>query len=53
MIYGLMDVLAPRQHGEWLARNVRNAEASVNEHAGHMPDPDEVTERYRWLVQPV
>jgi pimeloyl-ACP methyl ester carboxylesterase len=53
VIYGLTDVLAPRQHGEWLARNVPNAEAIVDEHAGHMPDPDEVTERYRWLVRTV
>jgi pimeloyl-ACP methyl ester carboxylesterase len=53
VIYGLTDVLAPRQHGKWLARNVPNAEAVVEEHGGHMLDPDQMTERYGWLVQPV
>ena len=53
VIYGLTDVLVPRQHGEWLARNVPNAEVVVEEHGGHMPDPDKVTEGYGWLVQPV
>jgi pimeloyl-ACP methyl ester carboxylesterase len=53
LVYGLTDVLVPRRHGEWLARNVPNAEVVVEEHGGHMPDPDLVTERYGWLVQPV
>jgi pimeloyl-ACP methyl ester carboxylesterase len=51
--YGLTDVLVPRQHGEWLAQNVPNAEVVVDEQGGHFSARDVVTERYRWLVQPV
>jgi pimeloyl-ACP methyl ester carboxylesterase len=51
--YGLTDVLVPRQHGEWLARNVPGAEAVVDEGAGHLPDADVIRERYAWLVEPV
>ena len=51
--YGLTDVLVPRQHGEWLAHNVPNAEAVIDEQGGHLPDPNLVTERFGWLVQPV
>jgi len=43
----------PRQHGEWLAHNVPNAEPVIDEQAGHFPDPNVVTERFGWLVQPV
>src|SRR2546425_6195180 len=32
VIYGLTDVLVPRQHGGWLARKVPNAEVVVEEH---------------------
>jgi pimeloyl-ACP methyl ester carboxylesterase len=53
ILYGLTDVLVPRQHGDWLADNVPNAEAVIDEQGGHMPDPNLVTERYGWLVQPV
>jgi pimeloyl-ACP methyl ester carboxylesterase len=53
ILYGLTDVLVPRQHGEWLAHNVPNAEAVIDEQGGHMPDPNLVTERFGWLVQPV
>lgn len=53
VIYGTTDVLVPRQHGEWLARNVPGAEVVVEEERGHIPDPDFVKERYGWLVQPV
>ena len=53
VLYGLTDVLVPPQHGEWLARNVPNAEAVVDEQGGHLPDPKLVTERFGWLVQPV
>ena len=53
VLYGLTDVLVPRQHGEWLAHNVPNAEAVIDEQGGHMPDPNLVTERFAWLVQPV
>ena len=52
VIYGLTDVLVPRRHGEWLARNVPDAEVVVEEHGGHIADPDLVGERYGWLVQP-
>jgi pimeloyl-ACP methyl ester carboxylesterase len=52
IMYGLTDVLVPRQHGDWLARNVPNAEVVIDEEAGHLPDSARVTERYRWLVEP-
>jgi pimeloyl-ACP methyl ester carboxylesterase len=53
VIYGLTDVLVPRQHGEWLARNVPDAEVVVEQEQGHLPDPALVKERYGWLVKPV
>ena len=53
VIYGSTDVLVPRTHGEWLARNVPGAEVVVEEDHGHIPDPDLVAERYGWLVRPV
>jgi pimeloyl-ACP methyl ester carboxylesterase len=53
VLYGLTDVLVPRQHGEWLAHNVPDAEAVIDEQGGHLPDPDHVRERLGWLVQPV
>jgi pimeloyl-ACP methyl ester carboxylesterase len=53
ILYGLNDVLVPRQHGEWLADNVPNAEVVIDEQGGHLPDPNLVTERFAWLVQPV
>jgi pimeloyl-ACP methyl ester carboxylesterase len=52
VIYGATDVLVPRGHGEWLARNVPEAEVIIEEDHGHIPDPDLVVERYGWLVQP-
>ena len=51
--YGLTDVLTPPQHGEWLAQNVPNAEAVVDEQGGHFSDPNLVMERLAWLVQPL
>jgi pimeloyl-ACP methyl ester carboxylesterase len=53
ILYGLTDVLVPRQHGEWLAHNVPNAEVVIDDQGGHFPDPNLVTERFGWLVQPV
>jgi pimeloyl-ACP methyl ester carboxylesterase len=53
VLHGLTDVLVPHQHGEWLAHNVPDAEAVIGEQGGHMPDPNLVTERFAWLVQPV
>jgi pimeloyl-ACP methyl ester carboxylesterase len=53
ILYGLTDVLVPRQHGEWLAHNVPDAEAVIDDQGGHVPDPNLVTERFGWLVQPV
>ena len=53
VIYGNTDVMVPRGHGEWLARNVPEAEVVVEEDHGHISDPDLVTERYGWLVRPV
>jgi pimeloyl-ACP methyl ester carboxylesterase len=52
VFYGLTDVLVPRQHGEWLADNVPNAEVVIDEQGGHLPDPNLVAERFAWLVQP-
>ena len=52
IVYGLSDVLVPRQHGEWLARNVPRAEAVVREQ-GHMSDRDQVIDELRWLLEPV
>jgi pimeloyl-ACP methyl ester carboxylesterase len=52
VLYGLTDVLVPRQHGEWLADNVPNAEVVIEEQGGHLPDPNLVAERFGWLVQP-
>jgi len=49
---GLTDVLVPRQHGEWLARNVPNSEVVIDEEAGHVSDSARVSEHYRWLVEP-
>jgi pimeloyl-ACP methyl ester carboxylesterase len=51
IVYGVDDVLVPARHGEWLARHVPNAEVVVEEHRGHLPDRDAVTERFGWLVQ--
>ena len=53
ILYGLTDVLVPRQHGDWLAHNVPKAEAVIDEQGGNMADPDLVAERFGWLVQPV
>jgi pimeloyl-ACP methyl ester carboxylesterase len=50
--YGLTDVLVPRQHGEWLASNVPDAEVVVDQSAGHIRDAELVTDHYRWLVAP-
>jgi pimeloyl-ACP methyl ester carboxylesterase len=52
IMYGLTDVLVPRQHGDWLARNVPNSEVVIDEEAGHVSDSARVTEHYRWLVEP-
>jgi pimeloyl-ACP methyl ester carboxylesterase len=51
--YGLTDVLVPPQHGEWLAHNVPHADVVIDEQGGHFPNPNLVTERLAWLVQPV
>jgi pimeloyl-ACP methyl ester carboxylesterase len=53
VLYGLTDVLVPRQHGEWLAHNVPNAEVVIDEQGGHLPDPKLATDRFGWLVRPV
>jgi pimeloyl-ACP methyl ester carboxylesterase len=50
--YGLTDVLVPRQHGEWLAQNVPNAEVVIDEEGGHLDDSARFAEQYRWLVRP-
>ena len=53
VLYGLTDVLVPRQHGEWLGQNVPNAEVVIDEQGGHFADPNLVAERFGWLVQPI
>jgi pimeloyl-ACP methyl ester carboxylesterase len=50
--YGLTDVLVPRQHGDWLARNVPNADVVIDEEGGHVFDSARVIEHYSWLVKP-
>jgi pimeloyl-ACP methyl ester carboxylesterase len=50
-IYGITDVLSPAQHGEWLGRNVPNAEVVIQQESGHLPDPAVITEHYAWLVR--
>lgn len=50
--YGLTDVLVPRQHGEWLVRNVPNAEVLIDEEGGHLGDSARFAEQYSWLVKP-
>ena len=50
--YGLTDVLVPPQHGEWLARNVPNAEVVVDEEGGHLDDSARFAEQYSWLMKP-
>jgi pimeloyl-ACP methyl ester carboxylesterase len=52
VIYGRTDVLVPRNHGEWLAKNVPGAEVVIEDHQGHLPDPESMFEIFRWLVQP-
>ena len=52
VIYGATDVLVPRGHGEWLAQNVPGAEVVIEDDKGHIPDPESITEMYRWLAQP-
>jgi pimeloyl-ACP methyl ester carboxylesterase len=49
IVYGVTDVLVPRQHGDWLAGNVPGVEAILREQ-GHMIDRDQVLDEYRWLV---
>ena len=51
IVYGATDVLSPRQHGEWLGRNVPNAQVVIEDESGHLPDPAVITERFGWLVQ--
>ena len=52
VIYGRTDVLVPRNHGEWLARNVPDAEVVIEDNKGHLPDPESMFEIFRWLAQP-
>jgi pimeloyl-ACP methyl ester carboxylesterase len=52
VVYGLTDVLVPPKHGEWLGRNIPDAEVVIEEESGHLPHPEVITERYGWLVQP-
>jgi pimeloyl-ACP methyl ester carboxylesterase len=53
VVYGLTDVLVPRHHGDWLGRNVPNAQVVIEDQSGHLRDPEVITERVGWLVQPV
>ena len=50
--YGLTDVFVPWQHGEWLAHNIPNAEAVIEEDGGHLHGPDVIAAAYAWLVKP-
>jgi pimeloyl-ACP methyl ester carboxylesterase len=53
VVYGITDVLVPARHGEWLGRNVPNAEVVAEDGLGHLGDPDLLVERVGWLVAPV
>jgi pimeloyl-ACP methyl ester carboxylesterase len=52
VIYGMTDVLVPRHHGEWLAKNVPRAEVVIEDNQGHLPDAESMFEIFRWLAQP-
>jgi pimeloyl-ACP methyl ester carboxylesterase len=51
--FGLADVLVPAAHGYWLGRHVPGAEVVAEDDQGHLGDPDLITERLGWLLQPV
>lgn len=48
--YGATDVLVPRGHGDWLARNIAHAEVTVDEGGGHLTAPDQHLEVLRALA---
>ncbi len=48
--YGAADVLVPRGHGDWLARNIAHAEVTVDKGGGHLTAPDEHLEVLRALA---
>ncbi len=52
IIFGLTDVLVPAAHGHWLGRHVPSAEVVAEHDQGHLGDPDQITERLGWLLQP-
>jgi len=52
IIFGLTDVLVPAAHGHWLGRNVPGAEVVAEADEGHLGNPDLITERLGWLLQP-
>src|SRR4029453_15636046 len=52
ILSGLTGAVVPRQHGEWLADNVPNAEAVIDERGGHMADPNPATEPFSLLPPP-
>lgn len=49
--YGITDVLVPRAHGDWLAKNVPGCIVKTDDVAGHLGrDPvEEIGENMRWL----
>ena len=53
VIFGLADVLVPAAHGYWLGRHVPGTEVVAEDDQGHLGDPDQITERLGWLLQPV
>jgi pimeloyl-ACP methyl ester carboxylesterase len=53
VVLGLTDVLVPAAHGRWLAGHIPGAEVVAEQEQGHISDPNLVTERLGWLVQPV
>src|SRR4029453_13467928 len=52
ILYGLTDVLVPRQHGEWLAHNVPNPQAVIHEQGGHFSAPHPPTQKFPWPPPP-
>lgn len=49
--YGETDVLVPAAHGRWLARNVPDAEVTVEQDEGHLGDPEKILDRLRGFVE--
>lgn len=52
LTYGRTDVLVPAAHGDWLLAHIPDAEAWVDEEAGHLGDDSTFERDLAWLAQP-